>query len=106
MDCQICGEEAELLEHHVSYSGRYGLFPIEIILEVCMGCHHKIHKQRGFHDELNPVESTPESASEHEDLIARLIQDCSDINSLFEVNSSRKYRMYEGDGGWEIEPIE
>lgn len=105
MNCQICDEEGQLLEHHVSYSDRYGLFPIEIILEVCMNCHHKIHKQQGFHDELNPVELTPESALEHEDLIARLIQDCG-ANPLSEVDGSRKYRLYEGNEGWEIELME
>jgi hypothetical protein len=58
MNCQTCEGDKELLEHHVSYRDRYGLFPIEIVLEVCMGCHQKIHKENGFRDELDPVSGT------------------------------------------------
>ncbi|WP_332900378.1 hypothetical protein [Haladaptatus sp. CMSO5] len=105
MNCQICGENTELLEHHVSYAERYGLFSIEIVLEVCMDCHHKIHKQEGFHDELNPVELTPESTGKYEDLVVGMIQDCDDIDSPISIDSEKKYRMYDENGEWKIELV-
>lgn len=103
MNCQTCGAEKELLEHHVSYADKHGLFPIEIILEVCMDCHHKIHKKKGFHDELNPVELTPESSGEYENLVGRLIQDCEHIESPLEIDSGGTYKMYKENNNWAIE---
>lgn len=45
--CTLCEERVAIEEHHTSYD------PPETIL-VCRGCHMKIHKTDGFHDDLLP----------------------------------------------------
>lgn len=104
--CPICAEKTELLEHHVSYSERFGLFPIEIVLEVCMSCHHKIHKKKGFHEELNPVEHpTEDSAMQYEDFVAGLLLDCEETGFPPDTQSDEKYRLYKDEGEWKMEAV-
>ncbi|GAA0268281.1 hypothetical protein [Halobacterium noricense] len=104
--CPICGEVKELLEHHVSYAARFGLFPVEIVLGVCMGCHHKIHKQEGFREKLNPVEHpTEDSVTKYEDFVAGLLIDCEDANLPPDRQREQKYRLYREEDEWKIETV-
>lgn len=55
--CLLCGETTfvELMNtHHISYSP-------EKVVRVCRECHRRIHKERGYHDDLEP-EVTPNAS--------------------------------------------
>lgn len=94
MICPLCQSEKELLEHHVSYRERFGLFPVEVVLKVCMDCHHRIHNEDGFHNELNPVESDQSSSTKYEGLMAELIDSYN-----AELDEDTKYRMEPDNSG-------
>jgi len=55
MKCKICGKEGVLVTqtHHISYKP-------EKTIEVCKGCHWRIHFQKGFHNELKPSKEQKE----------------------------------------------
>lgn len=105
--CQICEDEAELLEHHVSYRDRFGLFRVEIVIEVCMECHYKIHKEEGFYEELNPVEHpTEESLGQHENFVVGLLLRCEETHLPKNLEEDEtKYRLYKEEDEWKIKPV-
>jgi hypothetical protein len=102
--CPLCEERAELLEHHVSYAERFGLFEVEIVLEVCMSCHHRIHKETGFREELNPVDPTGDAGRQHENFLVQLLLERDEIDSLLEI-PDQKYQLFKNDGEWIVEPV-
>lgn len=104
MKCQICGEDKELLEHHVSYTNRGGLYPIEIVVDICMDCHHKIHNRDGFHDELDPLGVGAEI--KYENLLLKLFDTCDDIESFIDVKKTdAKYKIHMEDGEWKMAKV-
>lgn len=46
--CCLCGEEPISASHHISYV-------YDITIEVCRGCHDRIHDTTAKYDELKPI---------------------------------------------------
>jgi len=51
-ECVICGAD-ETITHHTSYNP-------EETAQVCRSCHGKIHRRKGFRDDLEPDMARPE----------------------------------------------
>lgn len=94
-----------LLEHHISYYNKYGLYQVEITVSVCKDCHYKIHKQDGFFDKLNPVEGGNNPHS-HENFLLTLF-DSSDDRSFdyfvnHESNEEEKFIAIKDGDSWKL----
>lgn len=111
MACQLCGEDVKTLEHHFNY-GDMGAYMIEIVLDVCMDCHYKIHKIDGEYDCLDPIHhNNPfeyESAREHERILLNMIEQLGSVTmaDLGRGKVDTKYHMKKQDGEWVMEPCD
>lgn len=124
MKCPLCGEDKELLEHHVSYSDRpeHSYHPeaysVDIVINICGSCHWKIHKETGYYGYLDPPPSGKSGEAGEVDEVQNLtLIDCLLGTSFYE---SEKYKLKrlknsdkllacefkEGEDKWTIEPYD
>ena len=69
--CPICGDERELLKHHISYD------PEETV-RLCPACHKEVHLKPSFFPLYAPIERRPKGFQYKNNETVRISLDLSD----------------------------
>ena len=89
--CPICGDERELLKHHISYD------PEEIV-GLCPACHKEVHLKPSFFPLYAPDERRPKGFQYKNNETVRISLDLSD--EMFEKVGKICKREYRDKAGY------